>query len=172
MKTLIFVMLVLSQEMFASSCVMQGLDEAVRRADYIFTGRISDIVNVAGPDDKAQTIHAIVTYDISGYWKGDVGRKMTLSVLNQPSEDRKSYTLQKGDVYLVFASKEHTIFWLRSFLLAKRKLERKSLELLMGNGLVNRDLVAGAGDDCSRTRLISEAGEDLKLLGPAKLPAK
>jgi len=89
----------------ACSCSRTSVTDAFARADVVFTGRVVSIrLGIPLEPDAISTADPVlITLDVSGYWKGPVGRVMT--VTTRRSEMSCGFTFQTGRDYLVYADK-------------------------------------------------------------------
>ena len=168
MKTLLFVftMLALSdQQMLACSCrEIQKVKDDLKWANVVFTGevvKVRFIENEVKNENKfGYEYRTIVTFRVSGYWKGKVGQKITLHTFNHGYLCEGHY-FKEGEKYIVYATRRKARWWLN---------DGSTRTILSGVGYPrSHDNILGTSR-CSRTRELVRATEDLKELGPPKIP--
>jgi len=117
---------------WACTCRATTIDESLRQADVVFIGKVVADWGAVG----------VTTFQVSGYWKGQVEKKAVLFPLSR----RRSFNtcevlFREGREYIVFAV-----------------LDKKTGELTT--------------NICSGTREKVVAAEQIKKLGRPKVPAK
>ena len=115
MKTLfvcIVLCILLSGQAFACSCFEPTISDAFKWADVVFSGEATKVQYV---DDVGVGMFGerriIVTFQVSTFWKGDVGETITLhTVYNRISCG--GYFFKQGEKFIVYAKKERAEEWL------------------------------------------------------------
>lgn len=164
MRTLlVIVMLALSgQQANACSCLEPKVKETLKWADVVFTGEAVKVQYVDAVGDKMfGERRIIVTFQVSNYWKGNVGATITLhTVYNQVSCG--GYFFKEGEKFIVYAKKHKAKEWLN---------DGDRHQTLQGAAYPKpEDDILGTGT-CARTNHLAGAAKDLKELGPPKVPA-
>ncbi len=126
----------------ALSCIPTTFQEHIDNATVIFAGKVTNIQTATS--EKA----ANASFDVTEYWKGQVGNKITIGgiyawtgVPNPPPY------FKIGETYLVFA---------------------KSIPNAVSAKNIPNNLIASI--DCGRTKLLTSSTEERTALGQAKIP--
>jgi hypothetical protein len=132
----------------ACFCIMPEVPQAVKQANAVFVGEVSGITDPLTKDDKAPPPGRfyIIKFKVEKSWKG-VAFFPEVSVLSaQGGDECFAYpAVHKGEKYLVFADP----FYLNGVL-------QKRWSIITA---------------CNRTKLLGNAVEDLKRLGPVNVPS-
>ncbi|MCU1287975.1 MAG: hypothetical protein JWN60_204 [Acidobacteria bacterium] len=162
-RTIILALLIFSlfgtTKLFACDCPLLTTEQAVERSKAVFSGEVvgfeyrKDIPNQfmdeqAKENDKATDYETLVVkVRVNQWWKGEPPTEvyfLTSSTRNADGTSTRNscdYTFYKGETYLIFATQFNT----------KKENEYRT-------------------SDCLRTRSLSSADKDLKILGEGKKP--
>lgn len=131
----------------ACFCIMPEVPPAVEQASAVFVGEVSEIIEPVSKNDKASTGHFyVIKFKVVKSWKG-VTFFREISVLSaQGAGECFAYpAVHKGEKYLVFADPYYS------------------------NGVLLKEW--SIITSCNRTKLLSNAAEDLKRLGNPNAPS-
>jgi hypothetical protein len=164
MKTLMLFLalaLVVPSQVLACSCMEPKVQEVLKWADVVFTGEATKVQYVDAQGDKMfGERRIIVTFTVSGYWKGNVQKTITLhTVYNRVSCG--GYFFKEGEKFIVYAKETVAKDWLEG---EERRPTLQGVALLKPN-----DRILGTGL-CTRTSHLENAEKDLKELGKPKVP--
>ena len=131
-----------SNKALALSCVPATLEEQISGTSVIFSGKVTSVQTATS--EKA----ANASFDVTEYWKGQVDKKMTIGGIYAWTGSVNPPPFFKiGDTYLVFA----------------RSVPDSGNAKNIPNNLI-------ATIDCSRTKLLIDATEEINALGEGKKP--
>ncbi len=164
-QKIIFTLLVCSlfsaTKTVACDCPLLKTEQAVEQSKAVFSGEVVGFEYRKGipnwfMDEQAKETGKAIEYEtlvikvlVNWWWKGEPPSEiyiLTSSTRNADGTSTQSscdYTFYKGEAYLVFATKFNT----------KKENEYRT-------------------SDCLRTRKLSSADDDLKVLGEGKKPSK
>ena len=143
-----------SDSAFSCKCAPFPLANRLNSTDAIFSGKTVKVKFLDSPKQNSPEPRIIVTFDVYRFWKGPVGKRFILyTVANKWSCD--GFGFREGSEYLVFAY-NYT---------QESKIDR----------LIKFDFSAFGKDIfgtslCNGTKLLSDAQEELKELGPGQTP--
>jgi hypothetical protein len=123
---LIFLTLVFSKNIFACQCTPTPLKYRVLWPDIIFVGDVTKIEYVDGMNIKNGEPRIIVTFSVSGYFKGNQGETVVLHTYHN-TRSCAGFVFEKNKKYVVFARKDSAKDWLGSSL-NYRQLKLKKLK--------------------------------------------
>ncbi len=158
----VFCFFFFSSYMFACSCVKQGVVADLADSDAVFIGVVSGVRYM----EKGVAPRVIVTFDVSGVWKGVVGKQAKLHTYVNSSSCEGWSRFEKGKEYVVFATTRKVDEWLGR----KKSDFFGSRSVLVGTELPVRGSQI-LGITCSETSLVTDSvREDLKKIGVPKIP--
>ena len=129
----------------ACSCARRPTDVAMKKSDAVFSGRVIKIEYLDDPKQRSPEPRFVVTFKIGRSWKGVDSREFTLHTIDN-SWTCSGYYFRQDQEYLVFAHQNRSEDAER---FGPHKLPEKSFGVSL----------------CGGTKLISEAKDDLQVLG-------
>ncbi len=159
--TLLVCSLIGATKTLACDCPLLRTEQAVEQSKAVYSGEVvgfeyrKDLPN-RFMDEQAKETGKVIDYEtlvvkvrVSQWWKGEPPTEVYLLTSSTRNADGTStqsscdYTFYKGETYLIFATKFNT----------KKENEYRT-------------------SDCLRTRKMSAADDDLKILGEGKKPSE
>jgi hypothetical protein len=127
----------------ACSCASPTLESEIAHSDVIFVGRVVAVKAGRHPDQIAR-----IDFRVSKYWKGNLRLVVSLTTLASldPGNSKDTIVLDNSCDYGFGMSEEYLVY-------ASYSKEHKLVTI-----------------SCSLTKAVFRAAEDLKVLGPSKIP--
>lgn len=144
----------------ACSCIQGEIHQEVDGATVIFRGVVKNVAQLSSRVDMQRARNA-VTFSVSEYWKADVGRHITLYVID-PGPDCIGARFDWRTEYVVFAKtqKADDFRTVNAFWYGWLDLLPKGKEFLTVDAA------------CNPTAPVKRAGNTLRALGPGRKPAE
>jgi hypothetical protein len=139
------------------------VEDTLKWADVVFAGEVTNVQYVDTQSDKLfNEPRIIVKFNVSGSWKGDVYKTMTLYT-NYNKVSCSGLIVKAGDKFLIYAKQVKAKSWLGD----------ASRQALKGGKFPKpEDDIFQDGGACGRSGPLLYANEDLKTLGIPKVPTK
>ena len=144
----------------ACSCIQGEIGQEFAASTVIFRGVVKNVTQLSSRVDMQRARNA-VTFSVSEYWKADVGRHITLWVM-EPGTDCMGAHFDWHTEYVVFAKTQKADDYRtpNAFWYGWLDLLPKDKEFLTVNG------------GCSPTAPVKRAGNTLRALGQGKKPGE
>ena len=130
-------------------CVSTTQEVNERVSDVIFIGQVTKVCNVGDEDGRV-----IITFSVPEYWKGNVGKIATLYVHFNSVE-----YFREGVEFIIYAN----------MLLAKHWLGNVN-QTPKGSNIPERNALIMFLEECSGTKRLYQASEDIASLGKGLVP--
>jgi len=142
----------------ACSCIQGEIGQEFAASSVVFRGVVKNVTQLTSRVDMQRTRNA-VTFSVSEYWKADLGRHITIYVI-EPGTDCIGAHFDLHTEYVVFAKtqKADDYHMGNSFWYGWLDVLTKGQEFLTVNG------------GCSPTAAVKHAGNTLRALGQGKRP--
>jgi hypothetical protein len=143
----------------ACSCIQGEINQEFAGASVVFRGVVKNVTQLSSRVDMQRPRNA-VTFSVSEYWKADLGRHITIYVIDPGADCIGAHFDWHGD-YLVFAKTQKADDYRmgQAFWYGWLDLLKKGQEFLTVNA------------SCSPTAPVKRAGNTLRALGPGKKPS-
>lgn len=156
---LLFALCLASSAASACSCIAGDIDQQIAGASVIFRGVAKSVSQLPARVDM-QRARFEVTFAVSEYWKADLGRRLTIRVLD-PGTDCIGAHFDAHTDYVVFAKSQYSDDYKTANNFWYGWLD------LMPKGTVFLTVNAA----CNPTAPTKRAGNTLRALGAGKKPA-
>jgi hypothetical protein len=156
---LFFVLWLASSATWACSCIGGDIDQQIAAASVIFRGVVKSVDQLPSRVDL-QRPRFEVTFAVSEYWKANMGRRVSIRVL-EPASDCIGAHFDSHTDYVVFAKSQYSDDYRMGNVFWYGWLD------LMPKGTVFLTVNAA----CNLTSTVKHAGNTLRALGPGKKPA-
>ena len=155
---LIVVLWLASSAVWGCSCIAGDIDQQIAGASVIFRGVAKSVSQLPSRVDL-QRARFEVTFAISEYWKADLGRRLSIRVLD-PGSDCIGAHFDSHTEYVVFARSQYSDDYRmgNAFWYGWLDLMPKEKVFLTVNAA------------CNPTSPVKRAGNTLRALGPGKKP--
>jgi hypothetical protein len=142
----------------ACSCIQGEIGQEFAGSTVVFRGVVKNVTQLSSRVDMQRPRYA-VTFAVSEYWKANLGRHVTLYVV-EPGPDCVGAHFDAHTDYVVFAKtqKADDFRTVNAFWYGWLDLLKKDQEFLSVNG------------PCTPTSVVKHAGNTLRALGPGKKP--
>jgi hypothetical protein len=87
-----------------ADCISPSPSSALTQSEVVFRGTVVEMKTIGKPDRPQWGAAWTVTFDVSQVWKGVVGKRFVLHIV-QESEDDAFETFERGSDFLVFATR-------------------------------------------------------------------
>ena len=142
----------------ACSCIQGEIGQEFAASTVIFRGVVKNVTQLSSRVDMQRARFA-VTFGVSEYWKANLGRHITLYVID-PGPDCIGAHFEPRTEYVVFAKTDRAADYrtVNAFWYGWLDLLQKGQEFLTVNG------------SCNPTAPVKHAGNTLRALGAGKKP--
>jgi len=155
---LLLVLWLASSAASACSCIQAEVQQELDSSSVVFRGVVKNVTQLSSRVDLQRARNA-VTFSVSEYWKADLGRRITIYVID-PGTDCIGAHFDWRTEYVVFAktTKADDYRMGNSFWYGWLDVLKKDTEFLTVN------------NSCNPTAPVKRAGNTLRALGQGKKP--